>query len=165
MSSFNLTSTTSILAANNPSLTPSGARSAAIIEWAKLTCPTWTSTLPVKTSISWAGVGSRRQTQTTGPAGGDNEDSEDDEGMSLPGGGGVKLYGQEEEKKRVTEELESLTVLLFSQRTEGEGEEEYKSRQTLQRLISFGTIPEGARGEGNEQGSEWILQQGKVSKV
>ncbi|OWT39233.1 hypothetical protein J008_03199 [Cryptococcus neoformans] len=164
MSSFNLTSTTSTLATNNPSLTPSGARSAAIIEWAKLTCPTWASTLPINTSISWAGVGNRRQTQTTSPAGEDGEDSEDDS-MSLPGGGGVKLYGSEEEKMGVTEELETLTRLLFSQRTEREGEEEYKNRQALQRLISFGTTSEGVGGKWNEQGSEWILQHGKVGKV
>lgn len=86
--------------------------------------------------------------------------------MSLPGGGGAKLYGPDEEKTRVTQEVKTLTELLFSRCTGGEDEEEYKSRQALQRLISLGTTRQGARGEwDDEQGSEWILKGGKVSKV
>lgn len=86
--------------------------------------------------------------------------------MSLPGGGGAKLYGPDEEKTSVTQEVKTLTELLFSRCTEGEDEEEYKSRQALQRLISLGTTRQGARGEwDDEQGSEWILKGGKVSKV
>lgn len=62
--------------------------------------------------------------------------------------------------------MKTLTELLFSQRTEGEDEEEYKNRQALQRLISLRTTRQGGRGEwDDEQGSEWILKSGKVSKV
>lgn len=165
MSLYSLTSATSTLAANNPSLMPAEARSAAIIGWAKATCQTWASDLPVNTSsISWAGLGSLKRTQAGSSA---EEDSEDDEGDGMvPGGGGAKLYGPEEEKTRVTQEVKTLTELLFSQRIEGEDEEEYKNRQALQRLISLGTTRQGGRGEwDDEQGSEWILKSGKVSKV
>lgn len=166
MSSFSLTSATSTLAANNPSLTSSEARSAAIIGWAKATCPAWASDLPVNTySISWAGLGSSQHTQASTYAEGDSEDDEDD-GMSLPSGNGAKLYRPEEEKTRVTQEVKTLTDLLFSRRTEEEDEEEYKGRLALQRLITLGTTRQGARGEwDDEQGSEWILKGGKVSKV
>lgn len=59
--------------------------------------------------------------------------------MSLPSGNGAKLYGPEEEKTRVTQEVKTLTDLLFSRRTEEEDEEEYKGRLALQRLITLGT--------------------------